>query len=55
MIRKGLILAFTSLGLAGCGVGGTHYDLVIEGGRVIDPESGLDGVRTIGVPAGEKA
>jgi len=55
MIRKGLILAFTSLGLAGCGVGGTHYDLVIEGGRVIDPESGLDGLRTIGVLAGEIA
>ena len=27
----------------------TRYDLVIQNGRVIDPESGLDGVRSIGV------
>jgi N-acyl-D-aspartate/D-glutamate deacylase len=27
----------------------TQYDLVIANGRVIDPESGLDGVRNIGV------
>ncbi len=28
------------------------FDLVIAGGRVIDPESGLDGIRWIGVTAG---
>ncbi|WP_326523090.1 amidohydrolase family protein [Sphingomonas sp.] len=28
------------------------YDLVIEGGRVIDPESGLDAVRSIGIRDG---
>ena len=27
----------------------TRYDLVIQNGRVIDPESGLDGVRSIGI------
>lgn len=27
----------------------TRYDLVIQNGRVIDPESGLDGVRNIGI------
>ena len=25
------------------------FDLVIAGGRVIDPESGLDGIRNIGI------
>ena len=29
------------------------FDLVIAGGRVIDPESGLDGVRSIGIRAGK--
>jgi N-acyl-D-aspartate/D-glutamate deacylase len=28
------------------------YDLVIAGGRVIDPESKLDGVRNIGIRGG---
>ena len=28
------------------------FDLVISGGRVIDPESGLDGIRDIGVRDG---
>jgi cytosine/adenosine deaminase-related metal-dependent hydrolase len=30
-----------------------HYDLVIEGGRVLDPETGLDAVRNIGVRDGK--
>ncbi|MEO2122607.1 MAG: amidohydrolase family protein, partial [bacterium] len=55
MILKGLVLAFMSLLLSSCNIGNTHYDLVIEGGRVIDPESGLDAVRTIGVIGGEIA
>jgi N-acyl-D-aspartate/D-glutamate deacylase len=29
------------------------YDLVIEGGRVLDPESGLDGVRNVGIAQGK--
>ncbi|MEU9969154.1 MULTISPECIES: amidohydrolase family protein [Streptomyces] len=28
---------------------GVTYDVVIRGGRVIDPESGLDGVRNVGI------
>src|SRR6185312_6076777 len=28
------------------------YDLVIQGGRVIDPETGLDGVRNVGISQG---
>ena len=55
MILKGLVLVFTSFLLSSCDIGNTHYDLVIEGGRVIDPESGLDAVRTIGVIGGEIA
>ncbi|MCC6590496.1 MAG: amidohydrolase family protein [Bryobacterales bacterium] len=31
---------------------GQTYDLVIQGGRVIDPESSLDGVRNIGIRGG---
>ena len=31
------------------------YDIVVRGGRVIDPESGLDGVRNIGIIAGRVA
>src|SRR4051812_44123329 len=29
-----------------------EYDLVIRNGRVLDPESGLDAIRNIGVQAG---
>jgi N-acyl-D-aspartate/D-glutamate deacylase len=32
---------------------GQQYDLVIEGGRVIDPETGLDGVRSVGIRDGK--
>jgi len=28
------------------------YDLVVRDGRVIDPESGLDAVRNVGIIAG---
>jgi N-acyl-D-aspartate/D-glutamate deacylase len=34
-------------------VAAQQYDLVIEGGRVIDPETGLDGVRNVGVREGK--
>jgi N-acyl-D-aspartate/D-glutamate deacylase len=32
---------------------GQQYDLVIEGGRVIDPETGLDAVRNVGIREGK--
>lgn len=41
-----LMLALTS---AACG---PQYDLVIEGGRVMDPESGFDGLANIGIVDG---
>ncbi len=32
-----------------------QYDLVIEGGRVMDPESGLDATRNVGISNGKIA
>lgn len=64
----GLVLATVSLaGLAVCtgeparssdsggGAQDDSYDLVIAGGRVIDPESGLDALRNVGVRDGRIA
>jgi N-acyl-D-aspartate/D-glutamate deacylase len=42
--------------LGGCGaIPAQRYDLVLNGGRVIDPDSGLDAVRNIGVREGRIA
>ena len=30
-----------------------QYDLVLEGGRVMDPETGLDAVRNVGIRGGK--
>lgn len=35
--------------------GGDGYDLVLHGGRVIDPETGLDAVRDVGISGGRIA
>ncbi len=51
-MRK-LILFFWILGCLTTVAVGQQYDLVIEGGRVIDPETGLDGVRNVGVRDGK--
>ena len=34
-------------------LGAQPYDLVIRGGRAIDPESGLDAVRNVGISGGK--
>jgi len=34
-------------------VAAQQYDLVLEGGRVMDPETGLDGVRNVGIRDGK--
>lgn len=34
---------------------GQQYDLVIQGGRVLDPETGLDAVRNVGIAGGKVA
>ena len=46
------LLAFL-ISFGGCTPAGEgSYDLVLEGGRVMDPETGLDAVRNVGIRAG---
>ena len=61
MIRTFALLTICC-GIAACGDAGRQadeeaafYDVVISGGRVIDPESGLDGVRDVGLRDGKIA
>ena len=49
IFRLVFFLAFSTLAV------GQQYDLVIEGGRVVDPETGLDGVRNVGIREGKIA
>jgi N-acyl-D-aspartate/D-glutamate deacylase len=51
-MRK-LIFAFTLILLATALAGAQEFDLVLEGGRVVDPETGLDGVRNVGIRDGK--
>ena len=51
----GLALCFVALALSNCAppeTGVDVYDLVLQGGRVMDPESGLDAVRNVGISDG---
>ncbi len=48
------LVLFTALPLAAQRAAG-RFDLVIAGGRVIDPESGLDAVRNVGIAGGRIA
>jgi N-acyl-D-aspartate/D-glutamate deacylase len=48
-----LILSFCLLVFLTTIGGAQQYDLVIDGGRVIDPETGLDGVRNVGIREGK--
>src|ERR1051326_4355496 len=45
---------FLALGMA-MTLGAQTYDIVISRGRAMDPESGLDGVRDVGINAGRIA
>lgn len=47
--RVVFMLALLSIALADRGVAQEVYDVAIVGGRVIDPETGLDAVRNIGI------
>ena len=52
---KQILRFFVLAGLAACVIAplaAQDYDLVVLNGRVIDPESGLDAIRNIGVRAG---
>jgi N-acyl-D-aspartate/D-glutamate deacylase len=49
-------LIFTlAIALSAVTVAAQQYDLVLEGGRVIDPETGLDAVRNVGIRDGKIA
>ena len=50
-----LPVALLLTGLAGCGSPQDPFDLVIVGGHVMDPASGVDGVRHVGVSDGSIA
>ena len=50
--RRLIALAAIWLGALGCA---TSYDLVLQGGRVIDPETRLDAVRNVGIVDGTVA
>jgi N-acyl-D-aspartate/D-glutamate deacylase len=47
----GLLLFFFAANL----LSAQQYDIVIEGGRIIDPETGLDAVRNVGISGGKIA
>jgi N-acyl-D-aspartate/D-glutamate deacylase len=53
-MRK-LIFWFCLFGFSTMFAAAQQYDVVIEGGRAIDPETGLDAVRNIGIRDGEIA
>lgn len=46
---------FCLFGFSTAGIAAQQYDLVIEGGRALDPETGLDAVRNIGIREGKIA
>jgi N-acyl-D-aspartate/D-glutamate deacylase len=48
-----LIFSFLLLTLSTTVVSAQQYDLVLDGGRVMDPETGLDAVRNVGIHAGK--
>src|SRR6266700_816051 len=51
-MRK-LIFLFFFLALSSTIASAQQYDLVLEGGRVMDPESGVDTVRNVGILDGK--
>ncbi len=51
-MRK-LILSFLLLAFSSRPVHAQQYDLVLEGGHVMDPETGLDAVRNVGIRDGK--
>lgn len=53
-MRK-LILSIWFLAFSTTVLAAQQYDLVLEGGRVMDPETGLDAVRNVGVREGKIA
>ena len=50
---RNALFALLVVALSSCG--SVTYDLVIQGGRVMDPETGLDAVRNVGIQGSEIA
>ena len=48
-----LVLSLSLLALSTTFAAAQQYDLVLEGGRVMDPETGLDAVRNVGIREGK--
>lgn len=52
---RNLLLSVCLLTIASTLVAAQQYDLVLEGGRVMDPETGLDAARNVGIRDGKIA
>ncbi len=52
---RNLLLTVCLLAVAATLAAAQQYDLVLEGGRVMDPETGLDAVRNVGIRDGKIA
>ena len=50
---RNLIFSLFFLGLSTATVSAQQYDLVLEGGRVMDPETGMDAIRNVGIRDGK--
>lgn len=48
-LRHSHLKAFVVICLTGCRVMAPSYDIVLAGGRVIDPETSLDAIRNVGI------
>ena len=48
----GIALLITLALGTGSAAAAQRYDIVIEGGRVMDPQTGLDAVRNVGIARG---
>src|SRR6266568_7737322 len=54
LAAAGILVLASGLGGARCvQAQGASYDVVIVNGRVMDPESGIDGVRNVGISGGK--
>lgn len=51
-MRRTIIIIVACIFLATCSRSRGSFDLVVNGGRVIDPETGLDAVRDVGIQGG---
>src|SRR6476620_1648300 len=55
LMRTFVVLLLSAVSWTFAAQPAADYDLVIAGGRVIDPASGLDGIRNVGITGGRIA